>query len=105
MRNLKELDKLEQYLKSKNINYERIDKEDKPLDDEHQYAFVEFEQHQIIVFENGERKWDAICHRGSYGAEEGLLEIYGSIVPLTASDTVEGWLTADDIIRRVESEG
>ena len=105
MRDLTELNKLEEYLKSKGIQYERIDQEDKPLDNEHKYCLVEIERHQIIVPRDGEaRRWDAICHRGSYGAEEGLLEIYGAIVSPTAEDSVEGWLTARDVIDRIEAE-
>ena len=103
MRDLSNLNKLEQYLVEHNIPYERIDQEDKPLDDGHKYVLVEFERHQICVPREGEgREWDAICHRGSYGAEEGLLEIMGNIVDPLAVDSVEGWLTADDVISRIE---
>ena len=105
MRNLTELNKLEEYLKINSIPYERIDKEDKPLDDDHPYALVEFEHHQIVVYENGKRVWDAICHRGSYGAEEGLLEIYGEIVPPEVDDSVEGGLTAENVIERMWRKG
>lgn len=84
----KELDKLEQYLKDHDIPYERIDEYTIPVD-----------RHQIIVPGAMHRKWDAICHRGSYGYEEGLLEIMGSI---SRSDDVEGWLTAEDVIERIE---
>lgn len=52
---------------------------------------------QVVVFENGERSWDAICHSHSYGGEIGLLEVYGSIC-----EDVEGWLRAEDVIRMVE---
>ena len=45
--------------------------------------------------------WDAICHDGSYGHQEGLLEIMGSIVKIDYDD-VEGWLTADEILNRLE---
>ena len=48
--------------------------------------------------------WDAICHDGSYGNNEGLLEIMGSIVQIK-DDTVEGWLTADEILKRLNKEG
>ena len=103
MRDLKQLNRLEEYLKAKGIPYERIDKEDKYLDENHPYCLVEFERHQICVpSENGEREWDAICNRGSYGAEDGLLEIMGSIVSPMAGDSVEGYLTAEDVIARIE---
>lgn len=46
---------------------------------------------------------DAICHDGSYGREEGLLEIMGILVDETkTNDTVEGWLTADEILKRID---
>lgn len=103
MRDLSNLNKLEQYLVEHNIPYERIDKEDKPFDDEHKYFLVGLEQHQICVPHKGEGcEWDAICHYGSYGAERGLLEIMGNIVDPLAGDSVEGWLTADDVISRIE---
>ena len=61
-------------------------------------------RHQIIVYdENGKKLWDAVCHRGSYGYENGLLEIYGNIVDEKKDgDEVVGWLTADDVIARIE---
>lgn len=47
--------------------------------------------------------WDAICHSFSYGHEVGLLEIMGVIVDLnkTGGDSVEGWLTAEEILKRL----
>ena len=89
---MSELDKLEQYLKGKGIDYKRIDESG------------EYGNHQIIVFDATEnRVWDAICHRGSYGFEEGLLEIYGNLVnPEEDGDSVAGWLTAEDVIKRIE---
>lgn len=96
-RNVQELDKLEQYLKEHGIKYERTDTE--PEDG------LMTDWHQISVPCSGsEKEWDAICHRGSYGAEQGLLEIMGSIVSDGTADTVEGWLTADDVIRRIEAK-
>ena len=55
---------------------------------------------QIIVYSEDERLWDAVCHSGSYGHENGLLEIMGAIVKEDVGDDVEGWLTADDVIER-----
>lgn len=89
---LRELDKLEKYLSDHNYIYERIDKE---------YVFGN--RHGVIVYnEEHTYMWDAICHLGSYGYEEGLLEIMGTIVDPEAGDSVEGWLTADEIISRLE---
>lgn len=86
-----ELDKLEKYLKEKGYNYERK----KSNIGIHSGA-------QIIVYnEKGDRQWDAICNWASYGHEKGLLEIMGSIVK-PGGDSVEGWLTAEDIIKRLE---
>lgn len=48
--------------------------------------------------------WDAICHDGSYGHTSGLLEIMGNIVEVDY-DTVEGGLTAQEILNRVDRIG
>ena len=103
-RDLTQLNKLEQYLKDHKIPYERFDNDDIPYSPTITYAFKKSERHQICVpgYSADNREWDAICQRGSYGAEEGLLEIYGSIVPENAGDSVEGWLTANDVIERIE---
>ena len=94
-RDLTQLNKLEQYLKDNNIPYERIDKDDGVMD-----------WHQICVpnHTTQEKEWDVICHKGSYGSEEGLLELYGTIGDPNAEDSVEGWLTADDVIARIRGE-
>lgn len=101
MADLTELNKLEEYLKSHGIQYERIDhgKTNNAMG-----WVMMLERHQICVpVEDAERReWDAICHWGSYGYEEGLLEIMGSIVCEEDGDSVAGWLTADDVIKRIE---
>ena len=62
---------------------------------------------QIIVFDQDlqpkseDWSWDAVCHTGSYGRENGTLEIMGDIVH-NDMDTVEGWLTAEEILKRVD---
>lgn len=103
MIDLTELNKLEQYLKSKGIPYERIDRKkiQRVLGEE-----IDWSRHQICVpVEDHERReWDAICQRGSYGYEEGLIEIMGSIVHEEDCDSVVGYLTADDVIKRIEKE-
>ena len=87
---MNELDKLESYLKENGYEYIRED------DNSQRYN-----KHQIIVFNNGDRSWDAICQFGSYGYEESLLEIYGDIVDEEKDgDSVVGWLTAEDVIQR-----
>ena len=52
--------------------------------------------------DNGEYLWDAICGYGSFGFETGLIEIRGCIVPECVSDSVEGHLTANEVIERIE---
>lgn len=96
-----ELDKLEAYLKKNSIVYRRIEDPHKALY-EHYEGFVE--RHQIIVYDRrGRRQWDAICQWGSYGYEEGLLEIYGNIVDRKKDgDDVVGYLTAREVIARAE---
>lgn len=105
---LKELDTLENYLKEHDIPYRRID--DTGLYDPlgHRY----FDRHQIMVYEDKNKMynddkvhwiWDAICHYGSYGHSDGLLEISGSLVNETKTgDSVEGYLFASEIIERLE---
>ena len=94
---LRELDKLEEYLKQNGIQYERFD-EDHALD-VNGYV-VNRGRHQIVC--DG---WDAICHWGSYGYEEGLLEVMGTKVVLESDGgPVCGYLTAEDVIARLEGE-
>ena len=90
---MSELDKLEKYLIKKGFDFIRED-------ENREY----WEKHQIVVYDkNGKRQWDAICQRGSYGFQEGLIEIYGTIVTEEDGDSVCGWLTADDVIKRIEN--
>lgn len=44
--------------------------------------------------------WDVVCFTGSYGAQRGLLEVRGRVI--TGNDDVEGYLTADEILRRLD---
>lgn len=101
MTDLTELDKLEEYLKEHHIPYDRIDKLEIFEETPSGKYVTQCEQHQIIVPpQDKERQWDAICHRGSYGHESGLLEVMGTVA--RTKDGVEGWLTADTIIERLE---
>lgn len=92
---MSELDKLEEYLITIGYKYVRRDGIG---------PWSRLCHHQIIVFDDaGERSWDAVCHTGSYGYEAGLLEIYGDIVWADIDgDSVAGWLTAQDVINRIE---
>lgn len=59
--------------------------------------------YQIVVNDdNGNYLWDAICGWRSFGFRQGLVEIMGVIVSEDAGDSVEGYLTADDVIKRIE---
>lgn len=101
MTDLTQLNKLEQYLLANEIKYERIDQETKY----DELGMIELlERHQIYVPDKENSQWDVICHEGSYGHEEGLLEVMGTIVDPFCGDTVEGWLSAADVIERIEGE-
>lgn len=98
-----EMNKLEEYLKAHNYNYVKED-QDEILN--HRGFVLKSERHKVIVNDDeGNFLWDAISHYGSYGYEKGLLEIYGSIVTEEDCDTVVGWLTAQDVINRLEKAG
>ena len=93
---MSELEKLEKYLKEHNYNYEW----NSVFHGMEGYP----EKDQIVVYDDHNRRiWDAVCHFGSYGHEPGLLEIMGVIVDeVEDGDTVVGWLTADDVIKRLK---
>ena len=59
------------------------------------------------IFDGGKvnvpsQNWDAICHMGSYGHDKTLLEVMGEAVNRNPYDDVEGYLTADTILARVD---
>lgn len=87
IRDLTEMNKLEDYLKANGFEYQREDEDAEPMD-----------KHQIIVFEDGVRSWDVVCHYGSYGSDEGLLEGMGDLF----GPDVEGYLTAEVVIKKIE---
>ncbi|MBR4432323.1 MAG: hypothetical protein IKS76_03865 [Paludibacteraceae bacterium] len=108
----RELDKLTDWLTEQapcyNWRVERTDKVLKPLvgaltDPITGDRTDDIGQHIVIVYtQDGERLFDAICHYGSYGYHNGLLEIMGTIVDEDSdSDSVVGYLTADDVIDRI----
>ena len=43
---------------------------------------------------------DVVCHSGSYGHELGLLEIMGLVNEEEVGDSVEGYLTAEEVCER-----
>ena len=105
---MSELDKLQAYLEVNGYGFKRIDT---PAPDTLKVVYGDNdwtkglgERHQIVVYGKDRHVvWDAICHWGSYGYEQGLLEIMGSIVRGQAGG-VEGWLTAQKIIDRLEGK-
>ena len=98
MNKMEQLNKLEKYLKKHGYNYSRSKR----------FSEMNCEKwgDQIIVYsEDGTRLWDAICGYGSYGYEQGLLEIMGdTVVRPCDGDRVAGFLTANDVIYRLENE-
>lgn len=55
-----------------------------------------FDGIQIVV---GDWDWDAICHSGSYGHEDGLIEVMG--LPQCQDDVI-GHLTAEEVLNMVD---
>ena len=45
---------------------------------------------------------DVICHKYSYGGDRGLLEIMG-LVSEECEDSVEGYLTAEEVFKRISA--
>lgn len=95
---ISEMEKLAQYLNENGYTFEIIRG--------HTPSYL-FERNQIWVWTDETRTdtlFDAICHFGSYGYEQGLLEIMGDRL-MTEQDggrSVAGWLTADQIIERLK---
>ena len=58
---------------------------------------------QICYPQRVERVCDAVCHKFSYGGDEGLLEILGLVDTDEIGDDVEGWLTADEVFERIKT--
>ena len=52
-----------------------------------------------IQFIIGDWDWDAICHSGSYGHENGLIEVMG--LPQCQDDVI-GYLTAEEVLTMVD---
>jgi hypothetical protein len=53
---------------------------------------------QIVVYDaGGNRIWDGVWGWGSYGFEQGLIEVMGT--QLLGHDDVEGWLTARQVTK------
>ena len=65
-------------------------------------AFEDFKKfYQIIIYKNGKRLCDVIYGYGTYGYEDGLLEIMGGLTEEEKEhDEVLGCLTADEVFKR-----
>lgn len=59
---------------------------------------------QIIVPSIANPEWDAVCSNFSYGGAKGLIEISGKYVEDDYIDDVQGWLSAEDILERIDRE-
>lgn len=100
-----EMQKLDKYLTEHNIKhtYGRRWPETERIMPDYREGGTYDGGYQIVVNDNkNEYLLDAICGRGSFGFKQGLIEIMGVIVPDDAGDSVEGYLTADDVIKRIE---
>ena len=87
--NLNEMDKLETLLIENGIDYKRIDQ---PANNKNAFDF-----HKIY----GKIKnfqWDVICHHGSYGYENDLLEYSDTIEP-----DIIGYLRAEDVLKLLKN--
>ena len=57
--------------------------------------------YQIVIYRDDERLCDAIFHYGSYGRDDGLLEIMGGLTKEEEeNDNVLGYLTAEEVFKR-----
>ena len=56
---------------------------------------------QICYPTSKERICDAVCHKWSYGNEEGLLEIMGLVDEEEVGDTVQGYMTAEQVFVKI----
>ena len=67
-------------------------------------------QQVVVCDKDGNWLWDAVCHQYSYGGADGLIEVmeqtdqnYVLSDEERECDDVIGYLTAEDIIKRLES--
>ena len=90
-----QLDILEKRLREELIPYKRQDQAPTYTDSTFVNCIGDFHQ---IRGKDGDFEWDVICHHGSYGYEEGLLEYSDNI-----EHDVIGNLTADEVIKLIDS--
>ena len=119
-RDLTEFNKLEAYLEEHadeyGIKFGRYDNEDAyPHNKKWAQAFgcEPVDRHILTVWYKNkpietvqDLYWfNVSCSCGSYGSEDGLLELHGALAQFRDRQNVqeEGWLTANDIIERMEA--
>ena len=98
MSNYEQFFKLESMLKEAGIPFERQDAS---------YGLLRIHYPRHANPETGETDFicSAICGNGTYGFEHGLLEIMGLLTPEEEEfDSVVGYLTADDVFKRIKSD-
>lgn len=103
-RDYTEFDKLVKMLDEAEIPYERDD--DDPNHD--YYKRTGIKPIRRIIYGGCPEKrvlciCSIICGHGTYGGDEGLLEIMGLLTPEEEEkDDVAGWLTAEDVFNRIK---
>ena len=108
MKKMIEILKLKQMLEEANIPFEFTDDKNnyKEIEATNNLALIKAAEklansYQIIIYKNGKRLCDVIYGYGSYGYEEGLLEIMGGLTEEERGyDEVLGCLTADEVFKR-----
>lgn len=87
---LAEFNKLEKMLIDAKIEYVKVVK--LPI-------IMDYDFHQLRSEEICDDKllWDVICHKGSYGYGDGLLEMWGKDI-----DEPIGWLTAEECLKKIK---
>lgn len=90
------------------LDFTEINKLKEMLEKEHiPFTFRKlYEGYQIIYPDtkniNENTICDVILHEGSYGREQGLLEIMGLVDEEKVDDEVEGYLTAEECFNRIK---
>lgn len=84
-----ELIRLAEKLDTDGIHYNFVVCEDE--------KFNFYQIHSLLLFDSYTYIWDAIIGDGTYGAEDGLLEVFGYNL-----DDVIGWLPADEAYEKIK---
>ena len=97
MKRQTEMDKLAEWMGEHAAEYGiewEHDTEPRPM------STIGLDWNQIIAYKDGIRRFDVVCHYGSYGYEKGLLEIMGECI--TGGHDVVGNLNAEEVIERIQ---